>query len=74
MNTERHSISNDRKEDVRMAVLAQDVRVSFEISPEKVQEFLKRSSKSAFECAMERASLHQPTNKKKEQDECTGKR
>lgn len=47
-----------------MAVLARNVRLSFELDPQKANDFFKKSDKTAFERLMKRAESHK-TNKEK---------
>ncbi len=48
-----------------MAVLARDMRLSFELDPQKAKEFFEKSDKTAFERLMQRAASHKINKEKK---------
>lgn len=41
-----------------MGVLAYNVKLSFELDPQKANDFLKKSDKTAYEQLMKRAAAH----------------
>lgn len=49
-----------------MVVLAKDIRISFELDPNKVDAFFEKSDKTAFNRAMARASLHKSDKERRE--------
>ena len=59
------------KEDVDMAVLVKDMKMSFELDSKKVSDFLKNSDKTAFDRAMKRASSHKKDRTVGEWRQCT---
>lgn len=49
-----------------MAVLAHNMKLSFELDPRKADDFFKKSDKTAFERLMKRAASHKMNREKKE--------
>ncbi|MGE4549632.1 MAG: hypothetical protein AB7C89_08805 [Intestinibacillus sp.] len=60
-----------KKEVANMAVLAQNIRMSFELDSKKVDDFFKKSDKTAFARAIARASSHKSDKEKSGHKKCT---
>lgn len=62
--------TKNEKEDAHMAVLAQNVRMSFELDSKKAKDFFNKSDKTAFARAIERASSHKSDKEKSGSVKC----